>query len=125
MPFVLVLAGLLLIVTGAKGTYSQFGQQLSKDFTGDGNFTYWIASIGAVGSIGYIDALKEVSRLFLALILIAMVLSNRGVFQQFQNALKSGPSKIESSPLAAPSTTPAPRGDVGTPLQEFFKGWFK
>lgn len=91
MGFVLVAGGLLMIVTGAKGTYSQFGSQVASDFTGPGNFTYWIVSLGAVGSLGYIEALRAFSRMFMALILIAMVLSNKGFFAKFSDALKSGP----------------------------------
>jgi len=99
MGFVLVTAGLLMIVTGAKGTYAQFGQQVASDFTGPGNFTYWIVSLGAVGALGYIESMRVFSRLFMALILIAMLLSNRGFFQKLTDALKSGPV----APKAVPS----------------------
>lgn len=109
MGFVLVAGGLLMIVTGAKGTYSQFGSQVASDFTGPGNFTYWIVSIGAVGSLGYIEALRAFSRMFMALILIAMVLSNRGFFTKFSDALKSGPI----APDAIPGTQA--RDTLGTP----------
>lgn len=91
MAFVLVIAGMLMIVTGAKGTYAQFGAQVASDFTGPGNFTYWLAAIGSVGALGYVDALRTVSRLFLALILIAMVLANKGFFNQLTAALNKGP----------------------------------
>lgn len=101
MAFVLVVSGLLMIVTGAKGTYAAFGSQLAGDFTGPGNFTYWIAAIGAVGAVGYVDALRTISRLFLALILIAMVLANKGFFDQLTAALKAGPT--------------APAAGTGTP----------
>lgn len=101
MAFVLVITGLLMIVTGAKGTYATFGSQLAGDFTGPGNFTYWVAAIGAVGAVGYVDALRTVSRLFLTLILIAMVLANKGFFNQLTAALKAGPT--------------APAAGTGTP----------
>jgi hypothetical protein len=91
MPFVLVTAGLLMIVTGALGTYAQFGSQVASDFTGKGNFVYWFASLFAVGAVGYIDALRTISRLFLALVIIAMVLANKGFFAQFQAAINKGP----------------------------------
>lgn len=93
-----------MIVTGAKGTYAQFGQQVAADFTGPGNFTYWIAAIGAVGAVGYIDALKTVSRLFMALLLIVLVLSNKGFFAKFSAALKQGPVAPQSNTTFTPST---------------------
>jgi hypothetical protein len=101
MAFVLVTVGLLMIVTGAKGTYAAFGSQIASDFTGSQPFTYWLAAIGAVGALGYIDALKTFSRLFLTLILVSMVLANKGFFAKFTAALKQGP-------IAPPAGTGAP-----------------
>lgn len=101
MAFVLTVVGLLMIVTGAKGTYAQFGSQVASDFTGPGNFTYWIAAIGSIGALGYIDTLRTFSRYFMALILISMVLANKGFFTKFTEALKTGPI--------------APQGGTGTP----------
>lgn len=91
MPFVLVLVGILMIVTGAQGTYRQFGAQVASDFTGKGNFVYWVASIGIVGAVGYIKSLETISRMLMALIIISMVLSNRGFFAKFAQAIKQGP----------------------------------
>lgn len=91
MPFALVVIGLVMIVTGAQNTHAALGEQLRKDFTGPNNFIFWIASIGAVGAIGYVESFRNFSRAFMALILIAMILSNRGFFDQFSAALRSGP----------------------------------
>lgn len=99
MAFVLVIAGLLMIVSGAKGTYAAFGKQLASDV--NGQFLYFAAAIGAVGSLGYIESLRTFSRLFMALILIVLVLANGGFAQKFMAALKQGPV--------------APQGGTGTP----------
>lgn len=122
MPFALVIIGLVLIVTGAKDTYREFGAELVEDFTGPGNFTYWIVSIGAVGALGYVPALRGISRAFLALIVLSMVLSNRGVFAKLTQALQAGPEHVTATPrpttggmagvtastlASAPSTTTA------------------
>lgn len=116
MPFVLVTAGLLMIVTGALGTYAQFGTQVASDFTGKGNFIYWLASLFAVGAVGYIKALEGISRLFLLLIIIAMVLANRGFFAQFQAAINKGP--VVPNPIngaaSATNTTQNTSGALGT-----------
>lgn len=91
MQFALVTIGLLMIVTGARDTYAAFGQQLVSDFTGEGNFTYWIAAIGALGALGAYAPLRGFSRAFIALVIVAMVLRNGGVFDKFTEALNMGP----------------------------------
>ena len=92
MPFVLVAIGLLMIITGINNTYAQFGAQLQGDFSGSKSFIVWILALGSVGALGYINDLRNFSHYFMALILIAMVLSNKGVFQNFQAAIAKGPT---------------------------------
>lgn len=108
MPFALVFIGLLLIVTGAKNTYREFGAELTADFTGQGNFTWWIASLGTIGALGYIKELQTFSRLFMTLIIVAMILSNRGVFAQATSALQSGPKTPASAPQNDANAIPIP-----------------
>ena len=91
MPFALVTVGLILVITGVRDTYAALGSQVKSDFTGQGNFMYWIAALGIVGSVGYIDRLRGFANMFMALIIIAMVLKNGGVFAQFKSALANGP----------------------------------
>lgn len=102
MGYALVIAGLLMIVTGARGTYAAFGKQLAGDFTGPGNFTYWMVGIGSVGALGYIKPLEQFSRWFMTLIIIAIFLADRGFFAKFTEALKTGPV-APTVPSAAPS----------------------
>lgn len=101
MPFALLLIGLVLVVTGAKGTMRELGSEIREDFIGPGNFTWWIASIGVVGTLGYVQELRTFSRVFMALIVISMVLSNRGFFNKFTEALNTGP--VSPKPVAQPS----------------------
>lgn len=96
MGYALVIAGLLMVVTGGRGTYQQFGKLIAGDFTGPNNFTYWIVGLGAVGAVGYIDALRTISRLFMALVIIGLFLSNKGFFAKFTEALKTGPVAPEA-----------------------------
>lgn len=107
MAFVFTIVGILMIVTGVKGTYAAFGSQVASDFTGSQPFTYWVAAILGIGAIGYIDALKTVSRLFLTLILVSMVIANKGFFNQLTAALKAGP-------IAPAGGTGAPASSSGT-----------
>ena len=126
MPFALVFIGLLLIVSGAKDTYKQFGAELVEDFTGDGNFTWWIVSIGAVGSLGYVTRLQTFSRMFMALIIIAMLIANRGVFNQATAALQAGPEAPAKQPTNDAQgfpikATPAPTDSGSDPQANFAK----
>lgn len=110
-----------MIVTGAKGTYAQFGSQVASDFTGPGNFTYWVAAIFGIGALGYIDALRTFSRLFMALILISMVLANKGFFAKFTAALKQGPvapPQTAGATAANQSTSSGASGADGTTLKQ-------
>lgn len=102
MPFAMILAGVLLFMTALNGTYKQFGSQLYKDlFTDSPPFVYWVAALMVVGLIGYIPGAKKPADAFMALIIVAMVLKDGGLFTQIQSALQSGPSPVASaSPLA-------------------------
>ncbi len=102
MPFALVVIGLILIVTGARDTYKEFGTLVAGEFTGEKNFTYWVVAIGAIGMLGYSETLRPFSRAFLALILIAMVIANRGLFDQFTRAINTRvtatPAPVQEGP---------------------------
>lgn len=104
-----------MILTGVKNTYAQFGSTVAGDFTGKGNFTYWLASLGAVGALGYIDALREFSRYFMALIIIAMVLANKGLFAQLTAFLQNGPKAPNAVADPGASTAAYLASTVGTP----------
>lgn len=105
------IVGLMLIITGAQNTYADFGSQVKSDLTGQNNFTYWIAAIVFIGVLGYVPALNKFSHWFLALILLAMLLSHKGFFAALQAALASGPS----APNVKGSDTQAPLGQSTAP----------
>lgn len=114
MPFALVFLGLVMVVSGAKNTYKELGAEVIADFTGPGNFTWWIMAIGAVGAVGYYGPARNFSRMFLALIIIAMVLAQQrngggGFFGQLDAALRSGPAPVTAGD-AAETTATAPQG---------------
>jgi hypothetical protein len=96
-----------MVITGVRNTYGDFASQLKADFTGPGNFTYWVASIGAVGAVGYVDKLRPFANMFMALIIIVMVLKNGGVFDKFRAALASGGTTPAQTPSQAPAQAPA------------------
>lgn len=90
MPYVLILVGIVLLVAGVRNTQGMLYAQLLKDFSGNDSFIWWAVSIGAIGSAGYInDDMRRLSNAFLLLILIVLVIHNRGVFAQLTAALKN------------------------------------
>jgi hypothetical protein len=95
MPFALLVIGVVLIVSAINGTQSQLVLMLRRDFTGTGNFVYWLAALLAIGAIGYIEKLKPVSDGFLVLVILVLLLSRGnpkfnsagGFFKQLTTAL--------------------------------------
>jgi len=108
MPILLIM-GLLMVVSAVKNTHVQLGEQIKSDFTGPGNFTYWLAAIGIVGAVGYVKPLQAFANAFLVLIFLSFILKNGGVFDKLQEALAQGA-------LATPSKEPPkiPEGGGGS-----------
>ena len=110
-----------MVITGARGTSVQFGQQLASEFRGPNNFTYWLLAIGIVGAAGYVQALQPISRMLMALIIISIFLSHKGFFANFNKALQSGP--VAPNPLPnAPQQTATPTnkpGDISIPFTSY------
>lgn len=102
MPFALIFFGIILTLVGYRGTQDQFFTLLKGDFTGSGNFVYWIISIIIIGAIGYIPRAKPFSDGFLALVIIVLFLSNKGFFPQFQSQISAGTSGAATTTGTAP-----------------------
>lgn len=122
MGFVMLIVGLLMIITGARGTYAQFGTQFASEFQSTGTFgqpgyhpgfQIWLLAIGIVGAIGYVKELQLISRAFMTLIIISIFLSQKGFFAQFQAALSSGPKQPNAIP--SQSNTASPTNPSGGP----------
>lgn len=91
MPFAFIIAGIVLIAAGVRGKSSDLLTLLEGDLTGTDNFVYWIVSILVVGAIGYIKDLQSLSRAFLVLVIIVLILNEdkngNGFFTEFQSAI--------------------------------------
>lgn len=108
MPFALAFLGILLIVSAARGTIQPLGQQLVLDFSGQGNFFYWIFAIIILGAIGYIRPLRPVSLAMLGLLLVVMFLANGvGFWPQLTSAIAG-----VTGAAAVPGSTTVPAGVV-------------
>ncbi|MGI0084606.1 MAG: hypothetical protein ACREBQ_05945 [Nitrososphaerales archaeon] len=94
MPIVLIVFGVFLLVaavhwnSGGSGVWTLIGSDLQgKSVTTgrqSGNFFAWATAIILIGAVGYIDELKSVSNIMLALVIAVLLLSNNGFFAQLQ-----------------------------------------
>jgi uncharacterized membrane protein HdeD (DUF308 family) len=92
MPILLLIVGILLIVVGINDKVSELGDLITEDFQpsdGSAGFHIWIVAIFVAGAIGYIPGFKPVANAFLVLIVLGILLSNKGFFSQFTDAIES------------------------------------
>ncbi len=96
MAFALLIIGITLIVAAVRNTQGTLVDLLIRDFSGEGNFVYWIVALLLVGSVGYVPRLKPISDGFLVIIILALLLSrgnpksaSGGFFEKFTEALGS------------------------------------
>lgn len=111
MPFFFILIGAALIVIGYRGTQKDFFALLKDDFSGPGNFFVFAMAIFLVGLVGYVPKLKGISNAFMGLIIVVMLLSNKGFFAKFSeqiNTASNTPQDNSSSPFTLPSIPAIP-----------------
>lgn len=96
MPFFLLFFGILFLVAAVRNKTDDLTDLLVEDFTGKGNFIYWIVSIVSIGAVGYVAKLKPFSDICLALIVLVLFLHNAdpasgqgGFFAKFTEALNT------------------------------------
>ena len=89
MPIIFILIGVVLLVVAVRGKDAPTNliNLLKADFTGQSNFGVWILAIFGIGAIGFISGLKPIANAFLLLIVVVILLSNKGFFNQFSATL--------------------------------------
>jgi hypothetical protein len=104
LPFLFIIAGVVMVIASVRGTNADLITLVKGDFTGKGNFVYWLVSILIIGAVGYIPDLKPVSRAFLVLVLVVLFLDNKGVFSNFIKAINTtqlATNTVKATGLAA------------------------
>jgi hypothetical protein len=89
MPFALIFIGALAFVAAYKDTLPQLGALLKSDFSGPGNFMYWIVALVILGSLGNFTPFRISSKMLLLLVLVVMVISDKGFFAKFVASLNA------------------------------------
>jgi hypothetical protein len=101
MPLLFIGTGIVFILTGLNGDAAQLWAQLKTDFSGSGSFLYWLLSICTLGVLGYIPELKNLSRLFIVLVLLVLLLDNGGFFSQLQAFINSDSNSSSTNSTSA------------------------
>lgn len=117
MPYAIIIIGTVLFVAGIRNKYKDLLALIEGDFTGPGSFLNWLAVMAVLGGIGYIPRLRSLSVAFMTLLLLVLVISHKGVFQQLQSFVNSGVPATGASPALATGSTGAPSQTL-TPLQQ-------
>lgn len=113
MPLLFIGSGLVLILTAIKGDPSKLWTLIQGDFTGPNNFVYWVISLLVLGGLGYIPQLKNLSRLFIVLIVVVLFLDNKGFFAQLQ-------AFINDNAAATPAAGQNAESEIGQVLSTIF-----
>jgi hypothetical protein len=110
MPFVLFLLGVLFLVVAVRGTQAQFFDLIKSEFTGANNFLIWVLAIVILGlMIGYLKAVRPIAHAMIGLIILVMIIANKGVFARFNEAFRNPATINPPAPAAANlGTTPTP-----------------
>lgn len=120
MPFALILIGAIIAVAGIRDTYGITQPDGSPglwglirgDFTTHGGFLVWVAAIVAIGALGYVPRLKPLSVALMTLVLLVLVISNKGVFAQLQSFVQGG---ADASPNNTVTGVPIIGGNSSIP----------
>lgn len=122
MPFVLLVAGAVLLASAIQNTQSTIlFPTLKSEFTGPNNFIFWFIAILLIGSIGYIPKAKPISTAFLTLVVLVLVLTKGnpsdaggGFFSQFVSQIQPAQVAVTPGASAGPSLGPAIEGGKAT-----------
>jgi hypothetical protein len=128
MPFVLLIAGAVLLTSAVRNTQDDLFSLVKGDFTGQQNFIYWFLAIFTIGAIGYIPKAKPISTSFLVLVVLVLVLTRGnpngkggGFFAQFTNQIQT--AQVQTAPGASPGpvlqTVQGPPVDLSLPENLF------
>ena len=93
MPIFFLILGVLFVIVGINNKVGELADLVKEDFvptTGSAGFVNWFLAIVIIGSLGYIKSFKPVANAFLVLVIISMLLANKGFFDKFNSAFSKG-----------------------------------
>jgi hypothetical protein len=106
MPLAAIIVGAMLIDLGFRGTQHQFAAQLGTDFGKGSQFLTWAAAIGGFGALGYVPGVGKLADALLGLVVMVLIITKGGLFDQVQNLVLSPPGPSAAVPLSAYGNPP-------------------
>lgn len=122
MGFALIFVGILLALSAVRGTTGDLARLVTGDLTGSGSFVWWLVVLMLIGVIGYIPPFRLLSRAFLAIVILALLLTKGnpnlpqgGLFGQFNAELSKATATSQGSNIAPPAATLQTVSEDGLP----------
>lgn len=112
MAFVFLLLGFFLVLIAVRDQYKELSALLKSEFTGPNNFLAWGAAFLILGALGYIRPVRPVVNAMVLLLILVLILANRGgFFTRFNEAIRGGASG--ASLASVPKLQPLPALTAG------------
>jgi hypothetical protein len=96
MAWGFILVGALLLVAAWKKKHGELFDLLKDDFTGEGNFVYWVLAIIALIALGTFRPIRPITDGFLGLVVLVIIIApyrnGRDLFSEFRSQVKEGTS---------------------------------
>lgn len=90
MPIFFIFVGFVLVAAAARGQEEKLLGILKDDFASDNNFVAWLAVIVILGTLGAAwKATEPFINAFLALVLVALVISQKGFLEKLKEQVLS------------------------------------
>jgi hypothetical protein len=109
MAAAFVIIALILIDVSFRNTQGALGTQLESDLPG---FAKWAVAIMVIGALQWIPGFTNPAKALLALVLIVVVVVNKGAFSNFVSAVEGTPASV--SVQEPPEITGTPEIDLNT-----------
>lgn len=94
MAWIFLFIGSVLIIAAWKKKHPELFALLKDDFTGEGNFVYWVMAIVILVALGSFRPVRPISDAFLGLVLLVIVIApyrnNRDILSEFRQQIREG-----------------------------------
>lgn len=96
MAWGFLFVGALFLIAAWKKQHKELFALLKDDFSGSGNFFYWVLAIIALVALGTFRPIRPVTDAFLGLVILVIVVApyrnGRDLFSEFRSQVKEGTS---------------------------------
>jgi hypothetical protein len=89
MPLIFLILGILFLVLARNNTQGDFETLLKSEFSGSQSFIVWVSALVILGLVGFWKPARPITDAAIGLIILVLILSNKGLFAQFNNALRN------------------------------------